>query len=189
MTSLTVIVPSRITFDIETKFYTESPYDAEVSLITLIDSENPRDIQWYSEDDITECLEVMLASPGFVTFNGKAFDFPVFMKYIDRATGRALRAKPHYDIYDEFMRKHQRRISLANMSRNTIISGKFDESMTESAPAMWRHNPEKLRRYNVQDTYVTYLLYLHTVTFGYVYFKLPTLRRFTPETISRPGLT
>ena len=185
---MTIIVPSRIVWDVETKYYVDDPYDAELSTITMIDTEKPGHIMYYEESEINEAIRIMLASPGLVGFNSKAFDIPVLMKYVDRGHGRKLRAKPHFDIYDEFMRKYQRRISLANMSRNTLVAGKFD-LVTDTATSMWKTDPWKLYQYNAWDTYVTYLLYVHVCSFGYLNFKLPTLRRFTPETISRPGMT
>ena len=185
---MTITIPTRICWDIETKGQSEDPYELEVSLITLIDTEFPRRRLQFDEDNISNCIDYMLASPGFVGFNSKAFDFPVMMKYTDRAHGRALRAKPHYDIYDEFMRKYQRRISLRNIAYNTLRMDKF-EMLTSTAAGLYRTDPKKLRIYNYSDTHLTYLLYIHTMTYGYLYFKLPTLRKFTPETISRPGLT
>ena len=184
---MTITMPTRTVFDVETKWVSDDPYEPEITSLTIISTEDPDDILYFDEDNIQEGVDFMVASPGFVGFNSKGFDFPVLMKYMDRGSGRLLQSKPHYDIYDEFMRIKRRRISLQNFARNSLGIDKFD-LINDTAPGMWKRNPDKLRIYNAWDTYLTYLLYVHTISFGGLYFKLPTRQLFTPETISRPAI-
>jgi len=184
---MTITLPIRTIFDVETKWVSDNPYEPEITSVTLINTENPDEILFYEEDEMDACMEYLIASPGLVGFNSKGFDLPVLMKYVDRGNGRLIRSKPHYDIYDEFMRIHRRRISLNNIARNTLGIGKF-ELTNNTAISLWKNNPKMLLAYNAYDTYLTYLLYVHTVAFGGLSFKLPTLQRFVPETISRPSI-
>ena len=184
---MTISMPIRASFDVETKTSGGDPYELEASSLAVIVSDQPDKIMLWDQDSIAEGVEYLITCPGLVSFNGKGFDIPVLLKYVTRPVGRKLRSLPHYDIYDEFLRIHNRRISLENMARYSLNMDKFD--LQTSAPQLWMTDPAMLQRYNVWDAYLTYLLYNHTISFGSLTFKMPTLQQFVPEMISRPGLT
>ena len=183
---MTITMPIKASFDVETKSMGDDPYVLEVTSLSVIGSDEPWKLNLWDQDHIDDGIEYMLTFPGLVSFNGRKFDIPTLLKYIERPLGGKLRSLPHYDIYDEFLRIYSRRISLSNMAKYTLNIDKWD-LQTMSASAMWRLDPEKLFKYNAWDTYLTYLLYTHTVSFGSLFFKMPTLQRFVPQTISRPG--
>lgn len=180
-------MPIKVSFDVETKTISDDPYELEATSLSAIGSDQPWKLMLWDQDHIGEGVDYLLTFPGLVSFNGRAFDLPVLAKYIDRPHGRKLRNLPHYDIFYEFQRAKRRRISLANMAKYTLGIDKWD--LKTPATQLWRIDPAKLSKYNVWDTYLTYLLYVHTVSYGKLRFKMPTLQDFTPETISRPGLT
>lgn len=182
---MTITMPIKASFDVETKTIGDDPYLLEVTSLVVIVSDEPNKLKWWDQDHIDDGIEYMLTCPGLVSFNGRKFDIPALLKYIEQPLGRKLRSLPHYDIYDEFIRTYNRRISLKNISKYTLNIDKWDLSTSPST--LWRIDPMKLMKYNAWDSYLTYLLYLHTVNSGCLYFKMPTLRRFVPETISRPG--
>ena len=177
-------VPISAVFDIETKEI-GNPYEIEASAMVVIRTDQPKRILYFTEDDIREGAEWLLGSPHITSFNGRQFDVPVLLKYMSRGEGRKLRSMPHYDIFDEWTRINRGRISLNNMAMYSLGISKF-ENITAGPIEMYKQGlSEELFQYNYWDTYLTYLLLLQTVEKGYLNFKLPTLRKFTPETITR----
>ena len=183
-----ITMPVRASFDVEKRTAGDDPYLLEVTCLAVIVSDQPDRIHLWDYGEIDKGVEFLLACPGLVSFNGKGFDIPTLLKYVDRPHGRKLRSLPHYDIYDEFIRKERRRMSLKNMAKYSLGIDKWD-LQTMSPMALWRIDPAKLAKYCVRDTYLTSLLYTHTISFGHLLYKAPTLRQFVPETISRRGLT
>lgn len=188
---MTLSVPRSVTFDIETKSAAQTPegtYDLEISMISFIFSEDDRIIWFTDEDEIYDAVKYLVNMPRLVSFNGKGFDLKVIWKYMSRGEGQIVRNTPHYDLYQEFVRTNKNRNSLTNFAASTFgpqYLTKID--FPDSAPALWRMRPDLLRTYNLWDTHLTHLLYLHVITHGYVWCTLPTLRKFYPESISRIG--
>lgn len=163
-------------FDVETKYYTDSPYDAELSAITIIMSDQKRILYFTGDDDtLREGVDMLLGADRLCGFNSWKFDIPVILKYLDRGLGMKLRGKPHLDFYHEYtMQRRGQRISLANMGRSTLGEEwcKF-ELWNDTAISLWKNNPDKLRAYNVWDTSVTYGLLEYLYSHGYVWFTAP----------------
>ena len=171
---------STAVFDVETKEITASPYDAELSSISIIFSDTGK-FHSYTEDDdeMREGVRSLLTAKRICGFNSKRFDIPVVLKYITRGEGRKLRNMPHLDFYHEFVRQNPgRRISLKNMSKTTLGEwhGKF-ELYNHSAVSLYYVRPDKLEVYNNWDTNVTYGLLLALYNKGYVEYTLPTRQR------------
>ncbi|RLI54283.1 MAG: hypothetical protein DRP09_13475 [Candidatus Thorarchaeota archaeon] len=167
-------------WDVETKRITESPYDAELSSISIIFSDTGK-FHFFTGDDneLREGVELLLKAKRQCTFNGKRFDVPVILKYMTRGEGKKLRAMPHLDFYHEFVRQNPgRRISLKNMTYSTLGNWnmKFD-LYDQSAVSLYYVRPEKLEAYNNWDTRVTYWLLLALYKLGYVKYTLPTLQK------------
>jgi len=167
-------------FDTETKTIEASPYDAELSAICIIFSDDgePR---YYSGDDDTlaEGVDALMRADRLCGFNSWRFDIPVILKYMDRGHGRKLRAKPHLDFYHEYtMQRRGQRISLANMSKSTLGEQWTKMDMwNDTAISLYKTNPTKLRQYNIYDTSVTYGLLLYLYTHGYVWYTAPTRQK------------
>lgn len=175
--------PSRAVFDIETQ-RVGNPYEIEASAVTVIVTDDGI-IRYWDQDHIRDSVEFLLANVGLVTFNGRAFDIPVLQKYMSRGEAQLLKNKPHFDIFHEFQQKNPgQRISLDNMARTSLGFGKF-ELVNNTAPGLWRIEPEKLKAYNAWDTHLTYLLYIFCVEKGYLEFTLPVRRKLVPENLGR----
>ena len=178
-------VPISAVFDIETKEI-GNPYEIEASAMVVIRSDQPKRLLYFTEDEIREGAEWLLASPHITSFNGRQFDVPVLLKYMSRGEGRKLRAMPHYDIFDEWVKWNRGgRISLNNMATYSLGISKF-ENLTAGPIEMYEQGlSELLFQYNYWDTYLTYMLLLQTLEKGYLTFKLPVIRKFYPEMITR----
>lgn len=175
--------PSRAVFDLETTTITQSPYDAPVSIIQIITTA-PYKKYVFDVDNIREAVDLLLASPGYVTFNGIKFDMRVLLKYMNRGEGRLFRDKPHFDIFHEFQQQHPGQlISLDNFARTTLGETKIAD---ENGPLiLYKTNPKLLEKYGVQDALLTYKLYIYYCSFGKLYYTLPQRSEFIPDTISR----
>lgn len=176
--------PTRAVFDVETGRI-DSPYAAPLTVISIITTDNGKRYQFY-EDNIREAVDLLLACPGYVTYNGLQLDLPVMLKYMSRGEGRKFQSKPHFDIFHELQVQYPGlKIALNNFAKTTLGETKIE---SETGPIEeWIANPRKLELYNMQDTILTYKLYLYYCSFGYLKFKYPLERTFVPETISRPS--
>ena len=173
-------IMSTAVFDVETKAITDSPYDAELSSISIIFSDSGK-FHFYTGDDdeLREGVRSLLTAKRICGFNSKRFDVPVILKYMTRGEGRKLRNMPHLDFYHEFVQQNPgRRISLKNMSKTTLGKwhGKF-ELYNHSAISLYYVRPDKLEAYNNWDTKVTYWLMLALYNQGYVEYILPVRQR------------
>lgn len=176
--------PSRAIFDVETARI-DNPYNAPVTVVSIITT-NPFKLYQFEEENIRDAVDILLATPGIVTFNGRKFDVPVMLKYMSRGEGRLFRAKPHFDIFDEYVRlKPGMLISLDNIAKSTLNMQKQD--IEDSAIQLAKTNPRRLATYNARDTLLTYYLYVYMCSFGKLYATLPRLHSWVPETISRPS--
>jgi uncharacterized protein YprB with RNaseH-like and TPR domain len=171
-------IPDAITFDIETQ-RAGDVYDIETSLMSIID--NKGGVKVFEWDEIGDAIDRMLGAPRLVSFNGKAFDLQVLRKYCTRAEYWKLAHKPHYDLFDEWMRKRRTFNSLNNFAEATLHMNKFNRTGI-SAPEEWRQGRiQELTNYNVHDSYLTYLLFLFVEINGYVWCKMPVTQKFVPE--------
>lgn len=167
-------------FDVETKAITDSPYEAELSSISIIFSDTG-DFHFYTGDDdeLREGVKSLLMAERLCGFNSIRFDIPVILKYMSRGEGRKLRNMPHLDFYHEFVKQNPgRRVGLKNMTKTTL--GKWHtkfELWDQSAVSLYYTEPEKLEAYNNWDTKVTYWLFLALYKQGYVEYTLPTRQR------------
>jgi len=178
-------VPISAVFDVETKEFGD-PYEIEASAMVIIRSDQPKRKLWFDEDNMREGVEWLIASPHITTFNGRKFDVPVILKYMSRAEGRKIRNMPHYDIFDEWVKFNRGgRISLHNVAKYSLGLEKFDN--TKAGPiALYRQGKmNELFTYNYWDTNLTYMLLLQTCEKGYLKFKMPVVRKFYPEMITR----
>jgi len=167
-------------FDVETKAITDSPYDAELSSISIIFSDTGK-FHFYTGDDenLREGVRSLLTAKRICGYNSLKFDVPVILKYISRGEGKKLRAMPHLDFYHEFRRQNpHRRVGLHNMTLTTLgrWNAKF-ELYDQSAVSLYYVRPGKLEAYNNWDTKVTYWLMLALYKQGYVEYTLPTRHR------------
>lgn len=171
---------STAVFDVETQYITESPYDAILTSLSIIWSDDGVS-RFYSGDDetIKEGLDTLLLAKRICGFNSHRFDVPVILKYFTREEGRKLRSKPHLDFYHEYtQQKRGQRISLDNVSRSTLgIWDKKFELYDNSATSLWRVNPAKLKEYNDWDTRVTYRILQYLYTYGYIWYTAPTRQK------------
>lgn len=180
-------IPSTAVFDVETKQITESPYDAELSSISIIFTDDGK-FRFFvgDDDDLREGVKLLLTAKRICGFNSIRFDIPVILKYMTRGEGRKLKMKPHLDFFHEFQRKYPgRRVSLKNMTHATLgqWNGKFD-LYDQTAISLYISNPEKLQAYNNWDTKTTYWLLLALYKQGYVEYVLPTRQRLYIENFS-----
>lgn len=178
-------VPISAVFDIETKEI-GNPYEVEASSMVVIRSDQPGRILHFNEDNIREGTEWLIGSPHITSFNGRQFDVPVLLKYMSRGEGRKLRNMPHYDIFDEWVRFNKGgRISLNNLATYSLGLSKFENTTAGPIEMYEQGRMQELFQYNYWDTYLTYMLLLQTLEKGYLTFKLPVIRKFYPEMISR----
>ena len=167
-------------WDVETKYYTDSPYDAELSSISVIFTDDNK-FRFYDGDDdtIAEGVRSLLKAKRICGFNSHLFDVPTVLKYLTREEGRKLRMIPHLDFYHEYtQQKSGQRISLYNMSKSTL--GPWDckmELWNDTAISLYRNNPMKLMAYNNWDVKVTFRLLQYLHTFGYVWYTAPMRQR------------
>ena len=179
-----VPIPDALTFDIETKT-AGNVYEMEVSLMSVID--NAGRTRVFMDDEVGDAIDLLLGAPRLVSFNGKAFDLQVLRKYCTRAEAWKLIHKPHYDLFDEWMRVRRSFNSLDNFSKATLGMNKFNRTGI-SAPEEWRQGRmTELARYNVHDTYLTYLLFVYVKQHGHVWCKMPVLQKFVPQATFRAG--
>lgn len=177
-------IMSTAVFDVETKAITDSPYDAELSSISVIFTDDGK-FRFFDgdDDDLRAGVDLLLTAKRICGFNSRKFDVPVILKYMTRGEGKKLRALPHLDFFHEFQRKYPGRlVSLKNMTRTTLgqWNSKFD-LYDQTAISLYINNPGKLMAYNNWDTQTTYWLLLALYKQGYVEYTLPTRQRLYIE--------
>lgn len=168
-------IPEYAVFDVETKSI-GNPYEIELSAIAIIMTNDGR-VRYYTGDAIEDGIRQLVLAERLAGFNSIAFDVPVCLKYMPRGEGKEFKRKPHWDPLHEMQRLWSgQRAPLDNFCSTTFGISKM--SLETSDPIrLYRNDPELLERYNVWDTYLTYLLLLHSYTHGYIEFKLPVVRK------------
>lgn len=180
-------IPEYAVFDVETKDI-GNPYELELSAIAIIFTSDGKP-RYFEGDDINEGVEQLRLAKRLAGFNSIRFDVPVLLKYMSRGEGRQLKAKPHWDPLFEMQRQFNgQRAPLRNFAENTVSLEKFELYRTNAAD-VFQSDPKLLRKYNIWDTYLTYLLLIHAYQFGYINFKLPVLRRLYFTTMNQNLLT
>lgn len=176
-------VPSRAVFDVETKTIGD-PYELELSAIAIIFTDDgiPR---YYDENNIEEGIEQLKLAERLAGFNSIKFDVPVCLKYMTRGEGKEFKRKPHWDPLAEMERQFRgQRAPLKNFVATTIGTREKFELWKTNAADVYQSDPALLRKYNIWDTYITYLLLLHAYTHGYIEFKLPVVRKLYFENMN-----
>lgn len=177
------------TFDIEAHGDIGDSYSMECTALTIRTTDGNK-VYYFTggEDDIREGCEILLTYPRLCSFNGKGFDLKVLAKYFPKNTYQKVRNTPHYDLYQEWLRRYRSRMSLENLSHATLGADRGKFTLDVSPTALWKADPPKFRAYNEWDCYVTHLLFLHVIVNGYVLANLgKAKRKFYPESLSRIG--
>lgn len=177
-------IPEYAVFDVETKTV-GNPYELELSAIAIIFTSDGKARYYEGDDNIEEGVEQLKLAKRLAGFNSIKFDVPVLLKYMSRAEGRALKAKPHWDPLYEMQRQYNgQRAPLRNFAKYSLGLEKFELERTNAAD-VFQSDPKLLRKYNIWDTYLTYLLLIEAYKKGYVTFKLPVLRKLYFETMNQ----
>jgi DEAD/DEAH box helicase domain-containing protein len=119
-----------------------------------------------------EMADFLLGFDGvLVSWNGRRFDIPVLLPFIDIDVYNRLQAKPHLDMLQDFYERVQGRfrISLDNCAKHTVGVGKIGDGA--DAPLLFKQGRwEELLEYCKVDVSITKRILEYGLEHGHIKF-------------------
>jgi len=155
----------KIVFDIESKNFSHSIEDIELSLVAIYDSETNQYFS-YLENELNKLWPILERADVLIGFNSETFDIPVLNRYYP---GNLSQIKS-LDILKEIKVQYGRKMKLDQIAEGTL--GKNKTGWGIEAVKWWRSGEiEKIREYCIEDVKITKEIYDYAMANSKLIFK------------------